>query len=233
MDYRQGQFYHMQNNQSAKMPFYMTYPMQNMLLEEAEYERDIQRLRGLYPKEVCDIHKYVEEECDKMEYDGSLMFDEYPDRLMLRKIIDRIYNSVNSNLKLNEKKLNERKYSEEKFNERKYHKEKFDGENFNEQKFEEEPYGELIAEELRTVGRGRPHGFGERERLGLRGFEERERLEPYDFVERERFGHHHHHPFPGRPWYPDNPGVRDIIEILLYQEMYNRRCRHKRCRRWW
>ena len=32
----------------------------------------------------------MEEEFDKMEYEGSLMFDEYPDRLMLRQICKRI-----------------------------------------------------------------------------------------------------------------------------------------------
>ena len=36
------------------------------------------------------VQELVEEECDKMEYEGSLMFDEYPDRLMLRQICKRI-----------------------------------------------------------------------------------------------------------------------------------------------
>ena len=28
-------------------------------------------------------------------------------------------------------------------------------------------------------------------------------------------------------------GLRNLIEVLLYNEMYKRRCRYKRCRRWW
>ncbi len=36
----------------------------------------------------------IEDECDKMEYEGSLMFDEYPDRLMLEQVTERIYQTV-------------------------------------------------------------------------------------------------------------------------------------------
>ena len=91
MDRKQNDFYRMTNGSSQKMPFYMTYPMQNIFLEEAEYERDMERMKHLYPREVQGIQEHVEEECDKMEYEGSMMFDEYPDKLMLKQIVDRIY----------------------------------------------------------------------------------------------------------------------------------------------
>ena len=68
----------------------MTYPMQNLYLTEMEYEKDMERMKELYPREVKRILDMVEEECDKMEYEGSLMFDEYPDRMMLEQITDRI-----------------------------------------------------------------------------------------------------------------------------------------------
>lgn len=53
--------------------------MQGNYLKEMEYEKDLDRMRELYPNEVKKIQKYVDEECDRMEYEGSLMFDEYPD----------------------------------------------------------------------------------------------------------------------------------------------------------
>ena len=84
MDYNQEQFFRMQMD-VPKMPFYMSYPMQNLYLTEMEYEKDMERMKELYPKEVKTILSYVEDECDKMEYEGSLMFDEYPDRLMLEQ----------------------------------------------------------------------------------------------------------------------------------------------------
>ena len=35
---------------------------------------------------VPELQYHVGETCDKMEYEGSMMFDEYPDRLMIRKM---------------------------------------------------------------------------------------------------------------------------------------------------
>ena len=74
-----------------KTPFYMTYPMQNLYETEMEYERDMQRMKDLYPREVKKILSCVEDQCDELEYQGSMMYDEFPDRLMLEKIVDKIY----------------------------------------------------------------------------------------------------------------------------------------------
>lgn len=126
-----------------KMPFYMSYPMQNLYLTEMEYEKDMDRMKELYPREVRNILEQVEEECDKMEYEGSLMFDEYPDRLMLEMVVDRIYQKLG------------------------------------------EDETDLEAEQYR--------------------------------------GDHPHH----------RNDLRNLIGVILNNEMYRRRCRHRRCRRWW
>ena len=73
-----------------KMPFYMTYPMQNTVFEETEYEKDCKRLQEMYPRDARKIQSMVDEECDRMEYEGSMMFDRYPDRLMMEMICRRI-----------------------------------------------------------------------------------------------------------------------------------------------
>ena len=83
------------NDSENKMPFYMTYPMKNTFLEEAEYEADCRRLQEMYPKDARRIQKLVSGECDKMEYEGSMMFDEYPDRFMLRLLCRNIYRELN------------------------------------------------------------------------------------------------------------------------------------------
>ena len=59
MDYKQEMFYRMPDRNMPKMPFYMAYPMQNVYLEELEYERDMQKLKDLYPKEVKSIQALV------------------------------------------------------------------------------------------------------------------------------------------------------------------------------
>ena len=96
MDYNQDIFFKMQQQQMpGKQPFYMTNPIQNLYMTELEYQRDLDRMKEMYPLEIRKVQELVEEECDKMEYEGSLMFDEYPDRLMLRQICKRIRDKVN------------------------------------------------------------------------------------------------------------------------------------------
>lgn len=155
MDYNQEQFFGAQFS-APKMPFYMSYPMQNLYLTEMEYEKDMDRMKELYPREVKRILEYVEDECDKMEYEGSLMFDEYPDRLMLEMVVDRV----------------QRKVMDES--------------------------GDVEAEQYR----------GEMQR----------------FAENRS-------PSPYRPGQNDH--LRNLIGVILNNEMYRRRCRHRRCRRWW
>lgn len=90
-EYYDNVYGRMPASSEEKIPFYMTYPMKNAFLEEAEYERDCQRLQEMYPKDARKIQALVSEECDKMEYEGSMMFDEYPDRFMIRMICRNIY----------------------------------------------------------------------------------------------------------------------------------------------
>ena len=45
MDYNQEQFFRAQFD-VPKMPFYMSYPMQNLYLTEMEYEKDMDRMKG-------------------------------------------------------------------------------------------------------------------------------------------------------------------------------------------
>ena len=132
----------------------MTYPMQNLYLTEMEYEKDMERMKELYPREVKRILDLVEEECDKMEYEGSLMFDEYPDRMMMERIVDR------------------------------------------------------ITEKMRMA-----------DETDMEASQRREELPPY------------RPPMGMPPGYRDD--LRNLIGVLLNHEMYRRRCRHRRCNRWW
>lgn len=73
-----------------KIPFYMTFPMQNLYVMEMEYEKDIERMKAMYPQEVSEILSAVEDRCDELEYEGSRIFDEEPDRIMLQMEVDNI-----------------------------------------------------------------------------------------------------------------------------------------------
>lgn len=128
--------------------------MQNLYLTEMEYEKDMERMKELYPREVKRILEYVEDECDKMEYEGSLMFDEYPDRLMLEMIVDRIYQRVS------------------------------------------DEDDDMEAEQYR--------------------------------IENPVSAEHYPQKGPRQESY-----LKNLVGVILNNEMYRRRCRHRRCRRWW
>lgn len=57
-------------------------------------ERDMEYLRELYPVAWRLLEREIDEECDKLEYEGSFMFDEYPDKVTLDRCIQRIYNRI-------------------------------------------------------------------------------------------------------------------------------------------
>ncbi len=40
------------------------------------------------------IQEAVEDECDLQEFTGSMMFDEYPDKLGIFRIVNRIYEKI-------------------------------------------------------------------------------------------------------------------------------------------
>lgn len=60
----------------------------------AELDKDVDYMKQLYPSTAKAIQSEIDNECDQMEYDGSVMFDEYPDKVQLERIIDRIYDKV-------------------------------------------------------------------------------------------------------------------------------------------
>ncbi len=223
MDYKQEMFYRMPDRNMPKMPFYMAYPMQNVYLEELEYERDMQKLKDLYPKEVKSIQALVEEECDKMEYEGSLMFDEYPDKLMLRQIVNRIYDGATGS------QMNIQGFEASPYEAEQYESEQYVPEQYEDKAGKED---DMQAEELplegKLVGQGRPPGQGWGPPPPPPG---------WGPPPKPGWGPP---PPPGPGWGPPpgrpphgNNGLQNLIEVLLFNEMYQRRCRHKRCRRWW
>ena len=132
------------------MPYYQMYGYPSVFQDEQEHERDMERLKEMYPDMAKKILQHVEEECDKMEYEGSMMFDEHPDRLMLMKITNDIYDKVKDEM--------------------------------------EQPQQEAVT----SMNRG-----------------------------------------DRRPAPPRNRWLGDLVEVLLFQEMHRRRCRHRNCRRWY
>ena len=78
----------------TKMPYYMTYPLPVLFDEEKAERQDYEYLRSMYPDMAKRILPYVEDECDRYEYDESMIYDEYPDKLQLRLMARRIFDNV-------------------------------------------------------------------------------------------------------------------------------------------
>lgn len=152
-----------------KTPFYMTYPMQNLYLTEMEYEKDMERMKELYPKEVRQLQEMVERRCDEMEYEGSRMYDENPDRYMLEREAKRLLEEF---LRQNPQ------------------------------------YGNL------TPGVQRP--------VSQRPMPQRPMPRDDNELSMQNYGRRR-----------DDSWLESLIGILFHDEIYRRRCRHRRCSRWW
>ena len=79
---------------NQKLPYYMAYPMPFVFDDERTERMDFEYLKSLYPDIPKRLLPYVEEECDRMEYDNSMVYDEYPDKLQLRLMCARACRNI-------------------------------------------------------------------------------------------------------------------------------------------
>ncbi len=75
--------------QKIYLPFDGIYPEKESGMfyfpqNNEEHERDKKRIYNMYPEAAKRLAPYVEESCDRMEYEGGILYDEYPDQLMMR-----------------------------------------------------------------------------------------------------------------------------------------------------
>lgn len=152
----------------AKMPYYMAYSIPFSYDDERTERMDFEYMKSMYPDTAKRILPYVEEECDRMEYENSMVYDQCPDKLQLRLMCRRVYDNV---------RKHERMF------------------------------------------------FGDEEDAGLSGLDGDQET-GISGTARER-----EHDRDGRS---KSPSLRDFIEVMLYQELYKRRCDHRRrCRRFY
>ncbi len=194
------------------IPFYEAFSTENSEMEREEEDRkDLVYIKNMYPSKIKRIQDQIEEECDKLEYEGSMMFDEYPDKGILRGICNKIYASV--------KDLEE---------------EEVEATNWQGRPIPPPP-PHRPGRPIPPPRPGRPMPPGSQM--------------PPPYPDRPIPPPPHK---PGRPMPPPpnrlmgefepvmqqrirpNNWLQDIIQVMLYNEMYNRRCRYRnsRCRRW-
>mgnify|MGYP004486196415 FL=1 len=138
-------------------------------------EEDLAKMKDLYPARIREILAEVERACDTMEYEGSIMFDEMPEKQRILDMADGIRRKMEGQM----------------------------------EKWEQEQ-SRLQEEDIYVMN----HEYGVSQR--------RPPQPP---------------PGPSRPPMPPQPPrpsdwFGDLVQVLLQNEMYHRRCRHRSCRRW-
>lgn len=75
---------------NEKLPYYLAYPLSPLYDEDRAERLDLEYLKSMYPELPRKILPYIEEECDRMEYDNSMIYDQYPDKLQLKLMCARV-----------------------------------------------------------------------------------------------------------------------------------------------
>lgn len=65
---------------NAPLPFFMTYPGYLQGEQDNAVLRDLEYLQQTYPAEIKRYQRRIAEMLDKLDYEGSMIYDEYPDR---------------------------------------------------------------------------------------------------------------------------------------------------------
>ena len=81
------------------LPFYMTYPITgNGLLNDYQNEdtvmRDLEYLQQMYPSQAKKFQKKIAEMLDHIDYEGSMIYDEYPDKWQIYRLTQMIVEKI-------------------------------------------------------------------------------------------------------------------------------------------
>ena len=79
-------------NNDLILPFYMLYPY--TYDEQERRMQDLEYLQQLYPKEAKRILKKVMYHLEPIDYNGSFLYDEYPDQLMMYRVVAGILDEI-------------------------------------------------------------------------------------------------------------------------------------------
>lgn len=81
-------------NQSRILPFYMAYPLPLYYQQEDSVTRDLEYLQQMYPTEAKKYQKIIAETLDRIDYEGSMIYDEYPDKWQIYRLTKTIVDKI-------------------------------------------------------------------------------------------------------------------------------------------
>lgn len=71
-------------------PFYMSYSAPYFMREEDSVLKDLEYLQQIYPSQAKLLQRRIAEILDMMDYEGSMLYDEYPDKWQLYRLGESI-----------------------------------------------------------------------------------------------------------------------------------------------
>lgn len=95
------------------LPFFMTHPGYQGVHEDNTVLRDLEYLQQAYPNEAKRYQRKIADILDKFDYEGSMIYDEYPDRYSLQRLAGTVIQILKNE---NRKQSAEELISEEKWN---------------------------------------------------------------------------------------------------------------------
>jgi len=84
MDFRPGILQRFPGN--VPLPFYMTYPGYLRPEQESAILKDLEYFQQTYPGEIKRYQRKIAEILDKFDYEGSMIYDEYPDGYTIQRL---------------------------------------------------------------------------------------------------------------------------------------------------
>ena len=75
-------------------PFYVAYANPALYDGERIQEQEFALMKSYYPEAAGRIQEKVEGECQLLDYEGSRLYDEYPDKFMLHQLCRQIRTQV-------------------------------------------------------------------------------------------------------------------------------------------
>lgn len=76
------------------LPFYMTASNDILMARDDTAVQDLEYFQKLYPMMVQKYRERVSSMLDKMDYEGSMIYDEYPDKIGIERLAKAMYDML-------------------------------------------------------------------------------------------------------------------------------------------
>lgn len=76
------------------LPFYMTASNDILMARDDTAVQDLEYFQKLYPMMIQKYRERVSSMLDKMDYEGSMIYDEYPDKIGIERLAKAMYDML-------------------------------------------------------------------------------------------------------------------------------------------